>query len=412
LSEQLQLRRGSAAQVAAFTGAQGEVVVDTTNNRLVLQDGATAGGFAAAKLGEAAPIASPALTGAPTAPTPAAGDSSTRIATTAFLSQNLPGGDVNKFRNGTMDVWQRGTSIAATTSGGYTADGWIVAPTGAGVTAAQAGGGLLTKNSLQVTGASSVTDVTVKQRIESLIAAAFCSQTVTVQAQIYNNTRAAITPTLTVKHAGSQDVWTSPTTDVSAANLQSCANGAWSQVAYTFAASANSYNGLEISFDFGANLGSTSKSIQIAELDIRATPGVATGLNSNPPPPELRPIATELALCQRYFSTSFANGSAPVNATSSFATQIAVAYATNSGIVAVNLPASMIAAPSITLYSSSLPTSPTNGQVSYYSGAWTNGGSSATNNVRTGSFAISFSGTLTAGGAYLVAAGWAASAEL
>src|SRR5215472_1550871 len=49
-AEQLQLRRGTAAQVAAFTGAQGEIVVDTTNNRVVVQDGATAGGFAAAKL--------------------------------------------------------------------------------------------------------------------------------------------------------------------------------------------------------------------------------------------------------------------------------------------------------------------------------------------------------------------------
>ncbi len=52
MSEQLQLRRGTAANVAASTGAQGEVFVDTTNNRLVVQDGATAGGFAAAKLSE------------------------------------------------------------------------------------------------------------------------------------------------------------------------------------------------------------------------------------------------------------------------------------------------------------------------------------------------------------------------
>ena len=52
MSEQLQLRRGTAANVAASTGQQGEVFVDTTNNRLVLQDGATAGGFAAAKLSE------------------------------------------------------------------------------------------------------------------------------------------------------------------------------------------------------------------------------------------------------------------------------------------------------------------------------------------------------------------------
>ncbi len=62
MSEQLQLRSGTAAQVAAFTGAAAELVADTTNNRLVLQDGATAGGFAAAKLAET-------LTGHPTVTT-------------------------------------------------------------------------------------------------------------------------------------------------------------------------------------------------------------------------------------------------------------------------------------------------------------------------------------------------------
>ena len=43
MSTQVQLRRDSAANVAAFTGKPGEVIVDTTNNRLCLQDGATAG---------------------------------------------------------------------------------------------------------------------------------------------------------------------------------------------------------------------------------------------------------------------------------------------------------------------------------------------------------------------------------
>jgi hypothetical protein len=47
-------------------------------------------------------------------------------------------------------------------------------------------------------GATSVTDVIVKQRIESYIAAALCSQTLTVQAQAYNSTGGAITPLLTV----------------------------------------------------------------------------------------------------------------------------------------------------------------------------------------------------------------------
>ena len=52
MSEQLQLRRGTGSQVAAFTGADGEVVFDTTNNRLVVNDGMTVGGNPAAKLAE------------------------------------------------------------------------------------------------------------------------------------------------------------------------------------------------------------------------------------------------------------------------------------------------------------------------------------------------------------------------
>ncbi len=52
MTEQLQLRRGTATQVAAFTGAQGELVVDTTNDRVVVNDGSTAGGWPAAKLSE------------------------------------------------------------------------------------------------------------------------------------------------------------------------------------------------------------------------------------------------------------------------------------------------------------------------------------------------------------------------
>lgn len=41
---QVQLRRGTDTEVAAFTGAAGEVTPDMTNNRLVLHDGTTAGG--------------------------------------------------------------------------------------------------------------------------------------------------------------------------------------------------------------------------------------------------------------------------------------------------------------------------------------------------------------------------------
>ena len=48
MATQVQYRRGSGAQVAAFTGALGEMVVDTTNWVLNVADGVTVGGFSMA----------------------------------------------------------------------------------------------------------------------------------------------------------------------------------------------------------------------------------------------------------------------------------------------------------------------------------------------------------------------------
>jgi len=219
-------------------------------------------------------------------------------------------GFVNKFRNAALDIWQRGTSLS--TGGGYTADGWIVAPTGAAVAVTQVAGRLLSAYSLRVTGAASVTDVLVYQRLESLVAAPLSSQIVTVQAQVYNNTGASITPALTVTHVAATDNWGSAqTTDVNAASLQSCANGAWTRVAHTFAASAATANGLQVIFDFGNNFSSTSKFVQVAELDIRVTPFAPVGLNAAPPPPELRPIVAEMPFCQRYLQKSYNQATPP-----------------------------------------------------------------------------------------------------
>jgi hypothetical protein len=52
MTTRVQRRRGTAAEHAAFTGAVGEITVDTTNNRAIVHDGATAGGHAAAKYAE------------------------------------------------------------------------------------------------------------------------------------------------------------------------------------------------------------------------------------------------------------------------------------------------------------------------------------------------------------------------
>ena len=50
MATQLQIRRGSASQVAAFTGAEGEIVVNTTNDSVHVNDGSTQGGFELARV--------------------------------------------------------------------------------------------------------------------------------------------------------------------------------------------------------------------------------------------------------------------------------------------------------------------------------------------------------------------------
>ena len=50
MATQLQLRRGTNAQVTAFTGAEGEVSINTTNDSLHVHDGSSAGGFELARV--------------------------------------------------------------------------------------------------------------------------------------------------------------------------------------------------------------------------------------------------------------------------------------------------------------------------------------------------------------------------
>ena len=49
MAKQLKLRRGSTSQHSSFTGAEGEVTVDTDKESLVVHNGSTAGGFAIAR---------------------------------------------------------------------------------------------------------------------------------------------------------------------------------------------------------------------------------------------------------------------------------------------------------------------------------------------------------------------------
>jgi hypothetical protein len=228
-----------------------------------------------------------------------------------------PGGFLNRLRNSTFVSWSNGVSgsiaASATNSAIIAASGWAVVVSGAGTaTWAQVTSGYNgAAQSLKVTGATNVTGVAIAQRIESYDSAQLAGNPVTFQMAVYNNTGSSITPTIATYYAGSPDVWTSPVTDLSATNLQPCANGAWTIVAYTFVPSANATAGYEVRIDFGNHFSSAANYVQVTAAELRVTKDISTGLNTYPPVPELPNIEAELIRNARYFQTSYLNGTAP-----------------------------------------------------------------------------------------------------
>lgn len=229
------------------------------------------------------------------------------------LQSSMLGGQLNKFRNATLAVWQRGTSITVTAGGtyAYTADGWMVSCTGANIVASQQVRALNSLYDIRLTGATSNTNIKFKQRIESILSSPLSGNQVTVQMKVATSGTGGITPTLTANYCTAQDNWGATTNIISAVSLQATVDGSYVILAYTFACPGLAWQGLEIIWDFGA-FNSATKFIDIQELDIRATPGVSTGLNSNPPVVEMRNVNDEYTLCQRYLpALNPANGGTP-----------------------------------------------------------------------------------------------------
>ena len=220
--------------------------------------------------------------------------------------QGQASGFVNAIRNPQMAIAQRGTSSTSisTSTAAYCLDGWLALAAGASSTWSQGAALELPNdtyaaNTLKITGAASNTSTTLTHRIESFDAMKLAGQTVTFQATFKNSSGATLTPTLTTKYPGSADTWTSSTTDLSSTNLTSISNGNTTTVAYTFTVSENAYLGYEVIIGL-PGMTSTSDSIQMTAVDLRATPGVATGANTSPPVPEFPSIQADLARNQRY----------------------------------------------------------------------------------------------------------------
>jgi hypothetical protein len=226
-------------------------------------------------------------------------------------------GFVNRLRGHTFAAVFNGTSGNASTgtpgASNWATDGVLAGCAGATLGWARIASTFaapLTVHALKLTGQASVTDAFIRFPLESFDAAPLAGRTCTFQMRFINGTGGSITPTITVKHPAAKDDWTTPTTDVSAVNLQTVTNGSEAVLAYTFNCNAAAINGLSITVDFGGSLNG-SKNVTLGEFDLRATPGVSTGLNSNPPTVEIREAAGDFAWNKRFFHTTYNNGVAP-----------------------------------------------------------------------------------------------------
>lgn len=209
---------------------------------------------------------------------------------------------LNIIRNGSMSVAQRGTSgQVGTGTPVYTLDGWIVDSVGANCNWSQLVNASNSLLALALFPLGTLTDLYIKQRIESILMSEIGYTNITIQANIFNGTTSPLVPNLILNIPTATDNYSSITNVLAATNLQSIAAGASGVVAYTFKIdnTVNYNNGLEIIFDFG-NQVQNSKNVRLSAVDVSPTPLTPTGLNSNPPSPTIRQISDDELFCQRY----------------------------------------------------------------------------------------------------------------
>lgn len=293
------LTASEAAAAASATAAATSATAAATS--------ATAAASSATASASSASASSTSATASATSATAAAASATAAAASAAITSSG--GGFANRFRNPIMDIAQRGISGTVTAgSPVYTLDGWVISCTGANVTWDQTGPALFTNyyllNLLRITGNTSVTDTSIRQRIKAAIATTIAGQRVTFQCSFNGaGLPSNITPTLTVNRpASAADDYTSTTNLIGPVNLQTVTAGGEAVLCYTFDVSSSAAAlGLEFLIDFGAALNSNAKSLSVSAFDLRYTPGIATGLNASPPYPEMRSQDIERTICEAYF---------------------------------------------------------------------------------------------------------------
>lgn len=203
----------------------------------------------------------------------------------------------NRIINGNMALAQRATSATVTAgtavptaSTGYPCvDRFFVYSTGANVTAAQVAGSGSTQYRLQITGAASVTAVGVGQRIEQLNSYDMAGSTATLSVDLANTALSTVTWTAsyatTANTFGTIGTPTKTQIATGTFTVSSTVTNFSTQISIPAAATT----GIEILFTVGAQ---TSGTFTVGQVQL--TKGATVEAF------DVRPVGTELALCQRY----------------------------------------------------------------------------------------------------------------
>lgn len=234
--------------------------------------------------------------------------------TAAATVSGINGGPLAGFRNaiinGGMLLDQRNAGAAQTFTNNaalaYCVDRWYGFCAGANVTGQQVQGATVGQFRYRFTGAASVTGITFGQRIEQLSSAYLAGSSATLSVDLANSLLTSVT--WTAFYANTADTFgtrASPTrTQIATGTFT--VNSTVSRYSTTISIPAAATTGIEIVFSVGAQ---TSGTWTIGDVQLELGP-VAT-------PFERRPIAAELALCQRYFYSLKGDGAARTIATAS-----------------------------------------------------------------------------------------------
>jgi hypothetical protein len=162
------------------------------------------------------------------------------------------------------------------------------------------------------------------QRIESVNILDLASQTVTISGWLFSS--ATVTPTLALATPNAVDNYGSETAVGSVPDLPSVPANTWTRFAVSVALPAAAANGLQVVISWGATGSGVDRYLTGVQLEV----GTAAT------PFERRQFGQELFLCQRYYS------------------EVAVTPTASSIFLYAFLPATMRAAPTISLKAGSL----------------------------------------------------------